>query len=82
VLNGLAWACASNGIFLDEARRAAERAVRAEPRNVDILDTLAEVYFRQGNHAKAIEVETRAAGIDPKSQYLKDQIVRFKGDGK
>jgi uncharacterized Ntn-hydrolase superfamily protein len=82
VLNGLAWACASNGIFLDEARQAAERAVRAEPRNVDILDTLAEVYFRLGQNAKAIEVETRAAGIDPKSQYLKDQIARFKGGDK
>jgi uncharacterized Ntn-hydrolase superfamily protein len=79
VLNGLAWACASNGLFLEEARRAAERAVRAEPRNVDILDTLAEVYFRLGQTKKAIEVETRAAEIDPKSQYLKDQITRFRG---
>jgi uncharacterized Ntn-hydrolase superfamily protein len=82
VLNGLAWACASNAIFLDGARRAAERAVRAEPKNVDILDTLAEVYFRLGNNAKAIEVETRAARIDPKSQYLKDQIARFRGEDK
>jgi uncharacterized Ntn-hydrolase superfamily protein len=82
VLNGLAWACATNDIFLDGARRAAERAARAEPRNVDILDTLAEVYFRSGNPKKAIEVETRAAMIDPKSQYLKDQIARFRGDDK
>ncbi len=82
VLNGLAWACATNSIFLDGARRAAERAARAEPRNVDILDTLAEVYFRSGNNKKAIEVETRAAAIDPKSQYLKDQIARFRGDEK
>ncbi len=82
VLNGLAWACATNAIFLDGARQAAERAARAEPRNVDILDTLGEVYFRMGNNRKAVEVETRAAMIDPKSQYLKDQIVRFRGDEK
>lgn len=82
VLNGLAWACASNGIFLEDALTAAERAVRAEPKNVDILDTLAEVHFRLGNRAKAIEVETRASRIDPKSQYLKDQIARFRGEGK
>jgi len=82
VLNGLAWACATNSIFLDGARRAAERAARAEPRNVDILDTLAEVYFRMGNNAKAIEVETRAARIDPKSQYLRDQIARFRSGAK
>jgi len=79
VLNGLAWACATNAIFLQDARRAAEAAARVEPKNVDILDTLGEVYFRLGENAKAIEVETRAAKIDPKSQYLKDQIVRFKG---
>ena len=48
---------------------------------MDILDTLAEVYFRHGNPAKAIEVESRAASIDPKSQYLKDQIERFRRGG-
>jgi len=79
LLNGLAWSCATSGIFLEEARDAADRAVRLEPRNIDILDTLAEVYFRMGNPTKAVEVESRAATIDPKSQYLKDQIVRFRG---
>jgi len=79
LLNGLAWACATRGIFLDQARLAAERGVALESKNADILDTLAEVYFRAGDSAKAIEVETRAARIDPKNQYLKDQIVRFRG---
>ena len=78
MLNGLAWACATNSIYLEDALKAARRAVHLAPRNVDILDTLAEVYFRMGNPQKAIEVETRAAKIDPKSQYLKDQIRRFK----
>jgi uncharacterized Ntn-hydrolase superfamily protein len=82
LLNGLAWSCATNGIFLDEARDAADRAARIEPRNVDILDTLAEVYFRLGKPLKAIEVESRAATIDPKSQYLKDQLERFRGAAK
>ncbi|MGE5178313.1 MAG: DUF1028 domain-containing protein [Bacteroidota bacterium] len=82
ILNGLAWACASNGIFLEDAVKAAQRAVDVEPRNVDILDTLAEAHFRLGHRDKAIEVETQAARIDSKSQYLKDQIVRFKGDEK
>jgi uncharacterized Ntn-hydrolase superfamily protein len=78
MLNGLAWACATHDLYLGEAVKAAERAASIEPRNVDILDTLAEIYFRQGNTAKAIEVESRAATIDPKSQYLKDQIDRFR----
>ena len=81
MLNGIAWACATHDLFLGDAVRAAERAVSLEPRNVDILDTLAELYFRQGNQAKAIQVESRAATIDPKSQYLKDQIERFRKSG-
>ena len=79
VLNGLAWACATNNIFLAQALLAAERAVKAEPRNVDILDTLAEVHFRMGNNVKAIEAGSRAATIDPKSQYLKDQLAKSRG---
>jgi hypothetical protein len=35
-----------------------------------------------GHAIKAIEVESRAATIDPKSQYLKDQIQRFRGDAR
>jgi uncharacterized Ntn-hydrolase superfamily protein len=82
LLNGLAWSCATNDIFLEEAREAADRAVRIEPRNIDILDTLAEVYFRMGNATKAVEVESRAATIDSKSQYLQDQLERFRGAAK
>ena len=78
MLNGLAWACATHDLYLGDAVKAGERAASLEPRNVDILDTLAELYFRQGNTRKAIEVESRAATIDPKSQYLKDQIERFR----
>ena len=78
LLNGLAWACATHDIFLSEAVQAAERAASLEPRNVDILDTLAEAHFRNGNAKKAIEVESRAATIDPKSAYLKEQIQRFR----
>ena len=78
LLNGLAWACATHDIFLSDALKAADRAVSMEPRNVDILDTLAEVHFRMGNAKKAIEVESRAVTIDPKSAYLKEQIQRFR----
>ena len=77
MLNGLAWACATHRIFLKDALKAAQRAAELAPRNVDVLDTLAEVHFRMGDTKRAIEVERRASGIDPKSQYLKDQIRRF-----
>jgi tetratricopeptide (TPR) repeat protein len=77
LLNGLAWACATHDMFLPDAVEAARRASVVEPRNVDILDTLAEAYFRNGQAAKAIETEKRAASIDTKSVYLKQQIERF-----
>src|SRR2546428_5981367 len=78
MLNGLAWSCATHDVELADAARAAERAVEIEPQSTDILDTLAEVYFRMGRADRAIEVESRASALDPKSQYLKDQIARFK----
>jgi uncharacterized Ntn-hydrolase superfamily protein len=81
LLNGLAWACATHGLYLPDAIRAAERAVMLEPRNVDILDTLAETYFRAGHADKAIEAEMRAAALDSKSTYIEEQIARFKKAG-
>ena len=81
-LNGLAWTCATNGVHLPEALQAAERAVSLEPKNAEILDTLAEVHYRSGNPTKAIEVETQALSFSPNDQYLKDQISRFKSGAK
>jgi len=77
LLNGLAWSCATRDLFLPESVRAAERAAELEPKSTDILDTLAECYFRAGQAAKAVEVGTRAVKLDPKSQYLKDQLARY-----
>lgn len=77
LLNGLAWNCAIHDVHLDDATRAAERAAALAPKSSDILDTLAEVYFRAGKTDRAIATEKLAAAIDPKSQYLKDQIARF-----
>ncbi len=81
-LNGLAWICATNDVHLSEALEAAQRAVALEPKSAEILDTLAEVHYRSGNAAKAIEVETQALSYSPNDQYLKDQIARFKGGKK
>lgn len=77
-LNGIAWACATHDLFLDEAVALARRAVALDSTNVDVLDTLAEALFRNGQVAEAISVEERAAAIDPKSAYLEGQIERFR----
>ena len=81
-LNGLAWVTATNGVYLDEALQAAERAVRLEPKNAGILDTLAEVHYRRGEKDKAIEVITRAIALEPNETYLKDQLARFQSGRK
>ncbi len=77
-LNGLAWTCAVNDVYLDEALQAAERAVALEPKNTGILDTLAEVHFRRGDAARAVEVESKAVALEPQSNYLTEQLNRFK----
>lgn len=81
-LNGLAWTCATNGVHLEVARQAAERAVALEPKNAEILDTLAEVHYRSGNAAKAVEVETQALSLAPSDPYIQSQISRFKSGAK
>ena len=77
-LNGLAWTCATNEVYLPEALTAATRAVDLDPKNSGILDTLAEVQFRMGDAAKAIETESRALEIEPNDGYLKGQLARFR----
>ena len=57
---------------------AARRAVALEPEDSNILDTLAEVYFRLGQVEKAIEVESRALELSPEDNYLKEQLARFR----
>lgn len=81
-LNALAWTCAENGVFLPEALEAAERAVKLEPKNTGILDTLAEVHFKMGNQAKAVEVESRALALAPSDSYLTQQLARFRAGAK
>ena len=82
LLNGLAWSCAEHGIHLADALKAAERAAALEPKSTDILDTLAEVHFRMGNVSRALEVERRAAVLDPKNPYLRGQVERFERGGR
>jgi hypothetical protein len=36
------------------------------------------VYFARGDFDNAIKIEEEAAAKDPKDQYMKDQIEKFK----
>jgi len=76
-LNALAWSCAIHDVYLNDCLEAARRATELEPEDSNILDTLAEVYYRLGNTEKAIEVIDKALKIAPEDAYLSEQRARF-----
>jgi uncharacterized Ntn-hydrolase superfamily protein len=77
-LNNLAWYCATNDIFLEQALEAATLAVAMRPEDANILDTLAEVYFRLDMVDEAVSTIERAIAIDPASSYYREQLRRFR----
>ena len=81
MLNSLAWFSVINDLYLPQALEAAQRAADLEPENPDILDTLAETYYRMGQAKKAIEVESLAVELAPEDSYLREQIERFRSGG-
>jgi uncharacterized Ntn-hydrolase superfamily protein len=78
LLNSLAWFCATGDIFLQDALIAAEHAVELEPEAAYILDTLAEVQFRLGMIDAAVATGEKALALDPKSEYYREQLERFR----
>jgi uncharacterized Ntn-hydrolase superfamily protein len=76
-LNSLAWFCAINDVYLDEALSAAKLAVELAPDQAHIIDTLAETYFRNGMVPEAVETIKRAIEIEPEDPYYKEQLERF-----
>jgi tetratricopeptide (TPR) repeat protein len=60
-LNGVAWMLADKLLRdLDEAERAALEAVRLQPEDAAITDTLAWVHYRQGRYQLALQEQLRA----------------------
>lgn len=78
MLNSLAWFTAIHDLYLDQALEAAALAVELEPENANILDTLAEVYFRLGRVEEAIATMQRALDLEPEDAYLQGQLSRFR----
>ncbi len=76
--NSLAWYLARCGRKLDEALALAQQAVAADPKNVALIDTLAEVHFQMGHQAEAIELESKALKMEPGRPELELQLRRFK----
>jgi tetratricopeptide (TPR) repeat protein len=79
VMNDVAWFYASRSERLDEALSWAQQGAKLAPEDTSILDTLAEVHFRRGEQAAAVETIERALALEPSSDYLQKQLLRFKG---
>jgi Flp pilus assembly protein TadD len=70
-LNAVAWTAASAGVALDDALKAATKAAVLEPKNTDILDTVAEIQVKRGNFQEALRANQSALDIAPDDPDLK-----------
>lgn len=85
LLNNEAWGLAivpeQDPGILQVARRLAEAAVERTGReNPNLLDTLAEVYFQQGDRERAISTIDEAIALAPDEPYFEEQRRRFAGE--
>jgi len=77
-LNGFAWFCSQRKIGLDKALPAALKAAELSGRDAGVLDTLAEVYFAQGDYDNALKIGQEALAKEPDDQYFKDQVEKYR----
>jgi tetratricopeptide (TPR) repeat protein len=75
--NQLAWSQVMCHREPEDALKNAKRAVELEPSSTASLDTLAEVYFAQGNVANAAAQMKRCIELEPQVKRHRKQLARF-----
>lgn len=70
-LNAVAWTAATANVALEDALKAATKAAALEPKNTDILDTVAEIHVKRGEYAEALRSIQSALDIAPDDPDLK-----------
>ena len=75
--NNTAWFAASCNRHLVKAQSLASKIAVSSP-DPTYLDTLAEVEYRLGNVARAIELSERCLQIEPKDKQHRNQLKRFR----
>lgn len=85
-LNNLAWVYSIQGVHLDDGIRFSRRSLRLEPDTPQYLDTLAELYFKRGEYARAVEIIRYAVSLEPEDphlkEHLKNQLWKFLAAGR
>jgi len=84
VHNNLAWLYATaKDDKVKDNMKALEHAVKASEisgeKNAEILDTLAMVYFMNGNVKEAIEAERKALKLEPENERFKGNLKKYEG---
>jgi putative PEP-CTERM system TPR-repeat lipoprotein len=74
-LNNLAWVTLK--LQKDGALAYSEKANQLAPQQPQFMDTLAMVLSAKGEHAKAIELQTRAVALQPANNALKLNLARI-----
>ena len=84
-MNNLAWVYAIQGIHLREGIRLSRRSLRLRPQTVAYMDTLAELYYKAGNRARAVQIIRQAIALDPQNPelraHLHRQLAKFTSGG-
>ncbi len=81
-LNSYAWTMAEINKNLPEALEAAKKAVALSNEDPQILDTLAEVYYKLGDIQSAISTIEKAILKEPDDEYFKKQKEKFSEQNK
>lgn len=77
-LNRLAWLHAVSGDDLNRGIELSKRSLALRPDMPPYLDTLAELYYKNGEPLKSIPLIQRAIGAEPGNRYFRTQLEKFK----
>ena len=77
-LNRLAWFHRKDKESLVHAIKLSKRSLELQPDTPAYLDTLAELFYRNGESVKALPLIQRAIELDPGSRYFRLQLEKFK----
>jgi len=80
LLNNIAWFMGLRDIRLEEAKKLIDKAMALRPDDANILDTGALIYYKLGDKKKAIELEERALKLDPKNEYFRKMLMKYRGE--
>jgi tetratricopeptide (TPR) repeat protein len=76
-LNQYAWALLKQNKDLKKAHALAEKADKLAPKNVPIMDTLAEIEFAMGNADRALEICNEEIKLAPGAPMLQKRLEKY-----